>query len=222
MSARPVSQRGTLSSWDDARGFGFIETSTGRRVFVHISAFESPARRPRVGDQIAFERVAGPDGRPRAQRARLEASVTADGMLRGNRMPGDRPPASPRGRRGRPGVLPLLLVAAFALFLVLAVTIWGASRWYAVLYVGMSAVAFVMYRWDKRAAMRGDWRTSESTLQAAALLGGWPGAVLAQQLLRHKNRKVSFQLVFWLLVIINLGAFVVLVWRSALIEQLSG
>lgn len=39
-----------------------------------------------------------------------------------------------------------------------------------------------------------------------ALAGGWPGALLAQQWLRHKSSKTSFQLQFWLMVLINVVA----------------
>ncbi|PKO61660.1 MAG: DUF1294 domain-containing protein, partial [Betaproteobacteria bacterium HGW-Betaproteobacteria-17] len=47
------------------------------------------------------------------------------------------------------------------------------------------------------------WRTQESTLHLFALAGGWPGALAAQKLLRHKSSKPSFQFVFWVTVILN-------------------
>lgn len=69
----------------------------------------------------------------------------------------------------------------------------------------MSAMAFVMYGLDKWAAKRNARRTPENTLQLCALLGGWPGALLAQQVFRHKSSKRSFQVVFWFMVVINCG-----------------
>ena len=39
-----------------------------------------------------------------------------------------------------------------------------------------------------------------------ALAGGWPGALLAQQWLRHKSSKTRFQQEFWLMVLINVAA----------------
>lgn len=65
-----------------------------------------------------------------------------------------------------------------------------------------SLVTFALYAWDKRRATRGEWRTPEKVLHLCALLGGWPGAFLAQRFLRHKNAKVSFQIVFWLIVVV--------------------
>jgi uncharacterized membrane protein YsdA (DUF1294 family) len=50
-----------------------------------------------------------------------------------------------------------------------------------------------------------------SALQLCALLGGWPGALLAQQVFRHKSSKRSFQIKFWFMVIINVGIAVWLV-----------
>ena len=64
-------------------------------------------------------------------------------------------------------------------------------------YVLMSVVAFALYLIDKRRAVRGEWRISEGTLHAVELLGGWPGAWLAQRVFRHKNRKASYLGVFW-------------------------
>jgi uncharacterized membrane protein YsdA (DUF1294 family) len=72
-------------------------------------------------------------------------------------------------------------------------------------YLGLSVVTFGLYASDKSAAVEGRWRIKESTLQLFALLGGWPGGLAAQQLLRHKSKKQEFQFVFWLAVIVNIG-----------------
>lgn len=64
----------------------------------------------------------------------------------------------------------------------------------------LSLTTFVLYGWDKRRAIQGGERTPESTLHLLALFGGWPGALLAQPILRHKRAKRSFQVVFWLIV----------------------
>jgi uncharacterized membrane protein YsdA (DUF1294 family) len=56
----------------------------------------------------------------------------------------------------------------------------------------MSLVALALYAWDKRAARRGDRRLRERHLHVVELLGGWPGALIAMQLFRHKRRKASF------------------------------
>lgn len=74
------------------------------------------------------------------------------------------------------------------------------------LYLFFSIVAFFHYARDKAAARAGRRRTSEKRLLVLGLVGGWPGALLAQQMLRHKTAKRSFQLQFWLSVAINLIA----------------
>ncbi|KPB88622.1 hypothetical protein ALQ72_04140 [Pseudomonas syringae pv. maculicola] len=67
----------------------------------------------------------------------------------------------------------------------------------------MSLFAFMLYRHDKRQAGNGGQRTPENVLHTVELLGGWPGPLLAQQVFRHKTRKVSFQVVFWLIVLVH-------------------
>lgn len=67
----------------------------------------------------------------------------------------------------------------------------------------VSIFAFFAYRSDKRRAEAGDWRIPETTLHLTALLGGWPGAFLAQRTFRHKVSKVSFQLTFWAVVLLH-------------------
>ncbi|MBL8421498.1 MAG: DUF1294 domain-containing protein, partial [Dechloromonas sp.] len=48
-------------------------------------------------------------------------------------------------------------------------------------------------------------RTAESTLHLLSLVGGWPGALVAQNRLRHKSRKASFLVAFWATVMLNCG-----------------
>ena len=87
-------------------------------------------------------------------------------------------------------------------------------RWYAAhtwslvptAYAVMSAVTFIVYAMDKRAARRGAWRTPESTLHLLELFCGWPGALFAQACFRHKWKKLSYMVVFWLCVIVNVTA----------------
>jgi Predicted membrane protein len=76
------------------------------------------------------------------------------------------------------------------------------------IYVVTSLLTFIMYVVDKSAARRGAWRSKENTLHVLSLAGGWPGALIAQQKLRHKSRKQSFRFVFWVTVLLNCGAFV--------------
>ena len=74
-------------------------------------------------------------------------------------------------------------------------------------YLFLSAITFFVYAYDKSAARRGRWRTSEGTLHFFALIGGWPGALLAQQSFRHKSKKLSFRVVLWVTVLLNCAAF---------------
>ncbi len=75
-----------------------------------------------------------------------------------------------------------------------------------VAYVLLSVVTFFLYGADKSAAKRGQWRTPESTLLLAGLLGGWPGALVARHFFRHKTIKQPFRTWFWISVLANCSA----------------
>ena len=75
-------------------------------------------------------------------------------------------------------------------------------------YACMSVVAFALYWRDKRRAQRGLWRVPEATLHIVELLGGWPGAWLAQRALRHKSSKRDYQLVFRTIVAIHAAGWI--------------
>ncbi len=76
---------------------------------------------------------------------------------------------------------------------------------YLIVVAVMSLVCFIAYGLDKRRAVNGSRRIPERTLHLMAFLGGWPGALIAQRHFRHKTQKVSFQIVFWMLVVLHVA-----------------
>lgn len=97
------------------------------------------------------------------------------------------------------GLASLVLLAGGAWFA-------GLPPFVAVAYAAMSLLALAAYALDKSAAQAGRRRIPENTLHLFALLGGWPGALVAQQWLRHKSVKAPFLAMFWFTVMLNLGA----------------
>ncbi|WP_458127831.1 DUF1294 domain-containing protein [Pseudomonas sp. Z2-11] len=100
------------------------------------------------------------------------------------------------------------ILCALPLFGSLLLGLRGESWVPITAYGVVSAVAFLLYWSDKRKARADAWRTPENVLHAVELAGGWPGALLAQQVFRHKTRKVSFQVVFWFIVVLHQGFWV--------------
>jgi uncharacterized membrane protein YsdA (DUF1294 family) len=100
-------------------------------------------------------------------------------------------------------LLILAVLCALPLYGSLALWLRGVSPVPLAAYGIVSVLAFFLYWSDKRKARADAWRTPENVLHALELAGGWPGALLAQQLFRHKTRKVSFQLLFWLIVLLH-------------------
>jgi uncharacterized membrane protein YsdA (DUF1294 family) len=80
---------------------------------------------------------------------------------------------------------------------------WEPAAWVLGLYLVLSAVTYAAYAADKAAARNGRRRTRERTLHLLALAGGWPGALAAQRVYRHKTKKASFRAGFWFTVAVN-------------------
>ena len=85
-------------------------------------------------------------------------------------------------------------------------------RWLLPFIAALSLLTFALYCFDKRAAIRSTRRTPEISLHVLAILGGWPGALLAQRIFRHKTGKTGFQLMFLITVIVNVSVMAWL-WR---------
>jgi len=109
------------------------------------------------------------------------------------------------------------------LALVVVIVAWATSfamlPWpvtgYAALTVVMSIAAFFTYGLDKwLAGSRYGRRVPERTLHWLELAGGWSGALVAQQLFRHKTRKWDFGLLFWTIVAIHLIMVLLCLWLT--------
>ena len=103
-----------------------------------------------------------------------------------------------------------LAIAGFAVVYLGVGWYWSLPLWVAGLYLAASLICFVLYLVDKRRAGTARRRVPERTLLLWGLLGGWPGAILAQQIARHKTQKMSFRRAFWLTVVVNVVLFVAL------------
>ncbi|MFO1488444.1 MAG: DUF1294 domain-containing protein [Verrucomicrobiota bacterium] len=105
-----------------------------------------------------------------------------------------------------------LMTAMLLVLPVMAARHVGASLpWVAGWLLGMNLLTYGTYALDKSRAERGGWRIPEAQLHLLELLGGWPGAFLAQQRLRHKCSKPRFLMVFW---------GIVLLYQAAALEAL--
>lgn len=97
----------------------------------------------------------------------------------------------------------MIAAVLFLCALLMAAVAGALSPLLAAWYALASGVAFLLYAADKSAAARRQRRIAESTLHWCAVAGGWPGAVLAQRLLRHKTRKQPFRTVFMMTAAVN-------------------
>lgn len=195
---------GTLKSWNDDRGFGFIEPSQGgQEIFVHIKAFPSGTGRPLMGQALSFEITTDTNGKKRAHSVQYPRRTAPTAR-------------STRTETSAPWTLArVLAIPAFAILYGYVSLRWGFHMPLLLAYLGLSALAFMAYAFDKSAAVSGRWRTAEQTLHLLSLAGGWPGALLAQQLLRHKTSKPGFIGLFWITATINALAFVA--WHAGVI-----
>ena len=122
-----------------------------------------------------------------------------DGSTRNN--PGRKPSGAIRNLQLK--LLVFAVLCTLPLFGSISLWLRGVSVIPLVAYGVVSLLAFLLYWSDKRKARADHWRTPENVLHAVELAGGWPGALLAQQLFRHKTRKLSYQLVFWIIVLMH-------------------
>lgn len=191
-------KKGKITSWDDDKGYGFITSSSGDgQVFAHIKAFKYQAHRPEVNRSVTYILSTDKQGRTCASEVIMSAAPVVEKNDLGNMW------------------LSIILAVLFLAVVAICCLSGRVPSWALVLYLLMSFITYLFYKCDKYAAQKGTWRTPENTLHLLAMFGGWPGALVAQQALRHKSTKRSFRAVFWVTVALNSCAFIVLTTPSA-------
>lgn len=189
---------GVLKTWNDDRGFGFIEPDLGgQQIFVQIKAFRNQAGRPQTNQRVSFEVELNREGKKRARNVDVPRSA---GISRPRN----------KARPAQWGTARLFAIPAFLVVVWIVAMLWRVPGWFGLFYLVASVICFTAYALDKSAARAGNWRTAEQTLLFLGLMGGWPGAIVAQQVFRHKSNKASFRAAFWISVLINVVLFVVI------------
>ncbi len=185
-----MNNTGKIITWNNEKGFGFISPiSGGKQVFVHIKAFSNRNLRPEINQIMTYTLSADNRGRPCAINATLKGAQIS------------------QSKKAKNGSGAIIIAFIFLVIVGGSVFLSNIPPLFFAIYMVASLVSFIIYAIDKSAATKGAWRTRESTLHLFSLAGGWPGALVAQQMLRHKTKKLSFRFVFWITVLLNCCAF---------------
>lgn len=182
--------KGILTQWKSDRGYGFITPDEGGAdIFIHITAFKNRSHNPKIGDTLIYQIDNSRDKKPKA----VSVSYYTESISK----------AKKQKTSGGNLVISTLLSISCLTTIAMLGYMRLISPTIVIAYLFSSTLAFFMYWWDKTSAKNGRWRTQESSLLFWGLIGGWPGALIAQQLFRHKTSKLEFQISFWISVLIN-------------------
>lgn len=188
-----MQKKGKITNWNDDKGFGFITPKDGgKQIFVHIKAFKSTTVRPKINQVILYDLSKDNRGR-----------ICAINVLKF----GEKPPVQHK-KEGK--LFSIFLIVTFFISMVLTILTGKIPMIMLPFYVVVNIFTYIIYAIDKSASQNGSWRTPENTLHLLALAGGWSGAIIAQKRLRHKSKKQSFRITFWLTVIFNIALFVMI------------
>ncbi|HYM85271.1 MAG TPA: DUF1294 domain-containing protein [Pseudoxanthomonas sp.] len=205
---------GKVQDWNDDRGYGFIApldpADGGGKTFFHIRDYLQQGRRPESGELVKYVADRQGDGRWKA----TQVTRAAQPMRKARAMPSK--PAKPDNpySSGR-DLMRAVVMLGYACLLVWAIRCQLLAFEFAFVPAIMSTLTFIAYAADKHAAQTGRWRIPETNLHLLELLCGWPGALFAQRVLRHKSRKAGYRVAFWTMVVLNLGATIAWIyWKS--------
>lgn len=168
-----------IAEWNADKGYGWLQWGN-KRVFLHRrDLLPGTVRRPAVGEQVRFILGQDAQGRPCATNVIL-----------------------PRGSRFGSGLLSLAILSVLLVLPCAALIHHDMEVYTTMIYMlVISGLTFAAYDGDKHRALTNQWRIPEAHLHLLELLGGWPVAWIAQNLLRHKCSKASYQFVFWLIIL---------------------
>jgi len=190
--------QGEITDWKDDLGYGFVAPNGGgQKVFVHIKQFSKASPRPINGDLITYELSTDQKKRTFAKNIAFVRRRIIQNSLNKN------------------STLGVKFSVIFLAILALTVLVGKTPLAILMIYLALSTITFINYALDKSAAKNSRQRTPESQLHLLSLLGGWPGATVAQSILRHKSVKKEFQAIFCVTIIINCAVITWLMYSQS-------
>ena len=210
---------GTVVFWRDDKGFGFVLCQqNAQKLFFHIRDFAGTEGRPQQGDQLQFSLGTDKKGRAIAAPWRFSAE--------GKKTPAPAPQSALSSVTdiNQASQFALFFRLAFFLAVILALLFGKLLYVLPLLYIEASLMTYWLYKIDKEAAIaRHGNRLAEESLQLFALIGGWPGAYLAQQQLAHKRSKLSFRREFGFVILGNtlLVSWLLSPWGQAFLARMA-
>ncbi|WP_309497527.1 DUF1294 domain-containing protein [Sulfurovum sp.] len=186
-----VRKKGVLTKWNNDKGYGFI-TPVGEKneIFVHISEFQG---RPLLYDRVSFTLDKDKNGRDCAinavkfNKAKLNSETKQTNKINILSI-----------------IFSLFVISIFYLILFHFTQIKEVEIYIIPYYILVGVLTYYIYSKDKDFAQNGNWRISESTLHFLSIFGGWTGAIIAQNILKHKSSKISFKIIFFITILLNL------------------
>jgi uncharacterized membrane protein YsdA (DUF1294 family)/cold shock CspA family protein len=176
--------QGIIINYNDEKGYGFIKTSGyEENLFVHINEVKN-AKELEVGQRVEFEVVNNPKGL---------AAINVKA-----------------GSKAKSPYVTFGIVSLFLAILLFSLSINYVQALIAYL-LAINFTTFVLYGYDKFISNTEKLRVPELNLQLLALLGGSPSALMAQKFFRHKTIKGTFQVIYWVIVVLQivlLGFFI--------------
>lgn len=181
--------QGRVVKWHADKGYGFLRaTDNSKDVFLHISDINRLNKKPEVNDLVSYELIQDEKGRFRASHVAYQIKPKAISAVE------------------KPKRLNLYFLAFILMFFAFLIerTLKGFLPVPLMfIFFGANLIVFLYYYQDKTSATNKAWRTPESTLHWLSLVGGWPGAYIAQKTFNHKHKKSSFVAIYKLTVLLN-------------------
>ncbi|BDT67932.1 hypothetical protein os1_21110 [Comamonadaceae bacterium OS-1] len=205
-----MKKKGKIHHWNTSRGMGSIRSSqTGYDVLFRIKDYRGSTL-PREGETVWFDEVSSVHTKPHAIGV---STVSGNADVHSTR------PRHYIGRRSNARPFVLLL------FLWVVLGVWGVWSyrlpvWLVAAVLAVNLLTVLAYAKGLQTARNRSWRTPEPVLHLLSLLGGWPGAGLAQAVMRYRSQKPSFGTLYWCTVGLHLA--LLLGWLLWLEPRLAG
>ena len=215
-----IRKKGKIVKWDDTKGFGFIlPEDNSKHIFVHIKSFIDRRIRPSLNEEVTYTvyvdkdnknsaiNVARETDKPKPFQQKRQKKITLKSMAHINKNKNSNYKIDYKSTY-KISIFHIIFIIGFSTFLLYYYINGQVPFFIIILYIFMSIITYSAYSSDKSKAITESYRVPENTLHLLSLLGGWIGALIAQQRFRHKTKKVSFKIAFWITVILNVSILI--------------